>query len=389
MNVIRLTIVVAVFGLFIHIQSASAQTSDDYVNRATAASNKGDIDGFFSNSNEAIRLDPRNAVAYYQRGTAYSLQNKFAEALADAAKVIELRPELSVGYVLHGLSLIELRPNDWKIVMADYDKAIEVNPESAEALRLRAKLHNNNDLDFAAALADAGQAIKLDPSNAYGYYFRGIAYENLKNWAAAESDYSQTIKLGKSFEALYTHRGIVNLHLGIDNSDQARRDQAIADLRKALAFEPNDKQLKENLEFAISKGSVTKPSDSTPVPTSSNSAAIMLGFYNLYNKTYDNAMPKAEKLFQKLKTHRYPAPQIIVVDPHCNYCLKTTTEVNKYKSDQKEFAQNLLRALGAMRAILNNSDVKELTAEQRQYCQDRLDKAVALENEAGAWFAKH
>ena len=385
MKNIKLTILIAVLGLLIQAQTSFAQTAAEFVERAQAAQDQKDWVGMVKNAGEAIKQDSSNYVAFYLRAIAYNLQKKNAEALADTEKVIQLKPNLGNGYYLHGVCLMELRPADWRIALADYNKAIELKPTLVYAFRERAYIHNEFDNNLNAALADASEAIKLDAEFGQAYFERGKTNQMLKNWIDAESDFSNAIKFGATYAQAYNHRGIVNLILSLKNSDQTKLDQAIADFRQALKLTPDNSQIKENLDEALSKNPINPPATST----SSNSAAIMLGFYNLYNKTYDNAMPKAEKLFQKLKTHRYPAPQIIVVDPHCNYCLKTTTEVNKYKSDQKEFAQNLLRALDAMRAILNNSDVKELTAEQRQYCQDRLDKAVALENEAGAWFAKH
>lgn len=389
MKNIILIALIAVCGLFIQVQTNYAQTAGEFIERAQAAESRGDYTEMVKNANEAVKLDPGSVDAYFLRGVANFALNKNAEALADADKALALNPKVATIYYLHSSVLLDLRPADWKIALADLDKAIEIDPTYWKYFRERARNRNLYARDFTGAFADADYSIKINASDASAFYVRGCANQELKKWADAESDYTQAIKLGENSEPLYTHRGIVDLHLGKDNADQARRDQAVDDFRKALEFAPNDKQLKENLEFAISKRAATKPSDPTPAPASSNSAAIMLTFYNLDNKTYDIAMPKAEKMFNKLKTHRYPAPQIIVVDPHCNYCLVTKTEVNPYKNDQKEFAQNLLRALGAMRAILNNSDAKELTAEQRQYSQDRLVKALALENEAGAWFAKH
>ncbi|RHY58915.1 hypothetical protein DYB26_004565 [Aphanomyces astaci] len=54
---------------------------------------------------EAISIDPSNAVYYSNRSGAYLKVNKAAQAVTDARKVVELRPEWPKGYSRLGTSL--------------------------------------------------------------------------------------------------------------------------------------------------------------------------------------------------------------------------------------------------------------------------------------------
>ncbi len=49
---------------------------------------------------------------------------------------------------------------------------------------------------FAAAIADFTQAIELDPQRANAYRLRGVAYKNIGEEAKAEADYEKAMQLG-------------------------------------------------------------------------------------------------------------------------------------------------------------------------------------------------
>ena len=62
--------------------------------------------------------------------------------------------------------------------IADYTKAIEINPNYASTYYNRGIL--KKDLkDYSGAIADYTKAIELDPNFAFAYVNRGISKENL------------------------------------------------------------------------------------------------------------------------------------------------------------------------------------------------------------------
>ena len=66
-----------------------------------------------SEINEAIRLDPKNANAYYIRGTANLWEGKNERAVSDAELAISLDPKLTAAYVLHSDGLLNNFGNLW------------------------------------------------------------------------------------------------------------------------------------------------------------------------------------------------------------------------------------------------------------------------------------
>ena len=347
--------------------SVSAQSADEFVKRAQAAQARGDSEAQVSNADAAIKIEPRNALAYFIRGSGYVGLSRYDEAIADASKVIEIDPTIAAPYFLRGSALIVRRPDDWKLALADFDKEIELDASYPNAFRMRAMIYTEHTDRADAAFADADRAIKLDASYADAYQERGRAEVDLQKFAEAESDYTTAIKLGKNTSKIYNLRSIAKF-------GENKRSEAIADLRKALEIDPNNKQARENLDYALNHE--LKTSDQTTAVSSSVQGQPNIGFlFALNSDTYEKVMPGVEKLFHKLTTHRYPAAktgtlygQTYIDDP--------------FASDKAEFAQKMDRVLQAMRNILADKYVSELTPEQLALTQSRLDHAVEMMNRA-------
>ncbi len=122
---------------------------------------------------EAVRLcrigltsDPGNAGFYRRRAEAYLLQERFDKALADYTKAIEMEPSNVEYYLARAQFHGQQRPDE---ALRDYTKAIELDPSSWEAYEGRAEVllgfvggGNLPDIDKAErALPDLLKAIEL------------------------------------------------------------------------------------------------------------------------------------------------------------------------------------------------------------------------------------
>jgi serine/threonine protein kinase len=80
--------------------------------------------------------------------------------------------------------------------LADYDRAIELNPKSAITYYNRGLLKHKKLDDYQGALADYNQAIKLNSKSAITYYNRGLLkHKKLGDYQGALADYNQATKL--------------------------------------------------------------------------------------------------------------------------------------------------------------------------------------------------
>jgi len=89
--------------------------------------------------------------------------------------------------------------------------------------------------DFKGALADFDQAIEYDPQSDMAWYYRANTKYNLRDMQGAMADYNESIRLNQGFADAYANRAQLKY-------EQGDRQGACADWHKAKDFG------KENLE---------------------------------------------------------------------------------------------------------------------------------------------
>lgn len=102
-----------------------------FYNRALARSQRGDYDGAIEDLNETIKLDPR-PMYYFQRGVQYGSKADSAsdaEALADYTEAIRLNPKMAEAYYNRGLIRAK---TDMERAVNDWTAAINADPSFAE-----------------------------------------------------------------------------------------------------------------------------------------------------------------------------------------------------------------------------------------------------------------
>ena len=167
----------------------------------TAAEDQGEIAAY----TEAIRLDPRYALAFAYRALARSnyasfyvpdpavARQTFAKALTDARTAVDLAPELGEGYYALGVAL-RLGLLDFVQSNAAYERALALAPGSARILAAYSR--NAAELGHSAAAIDVGRrAIALDPVNPAVYRIVGISLLLVRQYAEARAAFQSAISL--------------------------------------------------------------------------------------------------------------------------------------------------------------------------------------------------
>ena len=151
-------------------------------------------------------------------------------ALADYAKAIEIDPENADLYFNCALAKHAL--GDDEGALADYDKALEINPMDTPA-------YNNRGItkgvlgDYQGALADHDKAIEINPQHAFAYNNRGITKGVLGDHEGALADHDKAIEINPQYADAYNNRGITKRVLG-------DHEGVLADHDKALEINPSD-----------------------------------------------------------------------------------------------------------------------------------------------------
>ena len=196
-----------------------------YTNRAAAYRATGDNDRAIADLNEAIRLDPKLAMAHNNRGAAYNEQGDNDRAIADYNEAIRIDPKLAMAFSNRGNAYSDKGDNDRAI--ADYNEAIRLDPERAKAFNHRGYAYSDKD----RAIADYNEAIRLNPKSGMAFHNRGVAYLEKGDNDRAIADYSEAIRIDPEDASAFNGRGVAYRAKG-------DLDRASADYNEAIRLNP-------------------------------------------------------------------------------------------------------------------------------------------------------
>jgi tetratricopeptide (TPR) repeat protein len=180
---------------------------------------------------DLIRLDPRDAGAYFARGQAYKTLREYDEAQRDYERALELAPENGIWHlrmaqllmlsrsgkggppneriVFHARRAAELKvmdgPFGWQVA-----KLIEMFGRKEEALALYDKL-----------------AAELDPNSAWRYFNRGLANHLRGDLGRAKADLEEAAALGPGEGVIASCLALTYEGLGMDEEALATATKAV------------------------------------------------------------------------------------------------------------------------------------------------------------------
>jgi tetratricopeptide (TPR) repeat protein/serine/threonine protein kinase len=195
-----------------------------YYNRGYLYNARGEYDKAIADCSEAIAFDPDYAAAYSSRGYAYNAKNEYDKALADCTQAIRLNPKSAFAYKERACAYGAKRAYDQAIV--DCDEAIRLAPTFAAAYNNRGANYSSKG-EYDKAIADCDTAISLDPRLPHAYNNRGYAYLKKKEYDKAIADSTKAIELDPDFALPYYHRGDAFYY-------KKEYDLAIADFTEAI-----------------------------------------------------------------------------------------------------------------------------------------------------------
>jgi tetratricopeptide (TPR) repeat protein len=207
------------------------QTATDANKRGLAALDQKDYDNAIAEFTEAIKLNPNNAVFYFNRGIAYYRKNDYDNAIENFTNAIQLNSDDANFYYNRGRAYYEKK--DYDNAITDYTNAIRLNPDYTNAYNSRGLTYNKKE-DYDSAIKDFIMAIQLNPNSDIYFYNIGRAYYYKKEYKRAITEFTNAIQLNPNDADAYAYRGYAYYR----NKD---KDRAIADAKSAKQIDPNNK----------------------------------------------------------------------------------------------------------------------------------------------------
>jgi serine/threonine protein kinase/regulator of sirC expression with transglutaminase-like and TPR domain len=210
-------------------------------------------------------LRPDSWTPYFDRGLTRMALCEYVSAEADFSKALELRPELAEAYLQRAHARERLGKS--RDGLADAERALEGGVPAARVYLVRSKLKAQAG-DKPGAESDLAAGLKETPVNARGWIDRGLARVNKEDWQGALADFAEAVKdnpisreaihdqayvlgekLNQPTEAirmldreleLYPNQPIVVAARAVYYAQLAKRDQALADIGRALRMAPKN-----------------------------------------------------------------------------------------------------------------------------------------------------
>jgi TolB-like protein/Flp pilus assembly protein TadD len=195
---------------------------------------------------EAIRIDPRYAQAFAERGVEYAgiarmyargpaLRDALDKSLADARTAVKLAPDLAESHFALGVSHLELL--DFPTANQEFERALTLGPGNARIVGGYAR--NAAEMGIVdGAINAARRAVTLDPLNPSVYRIVGIGMMALRRYDDAAAAFQSALALQPGNERLNALLGTTQYFQGKPAVARASCEIAAADdlAKLCLAF---------------------------------------------------------------------------------------------------------------------------------------------------------
>ncbi len=185
---------------------------------------------------DAIRLAPSVAGYYSDRGAAYASLKDDPKAIDDFGRAIALNPEDAEFHKLRGQARERQGRNE--MALRDFDELIRIRP-NGESYAVRAELYSKMG-EFARALSDYGNQIRVDPSAEFKPEFRLSVYRYGESFDRCLGASDEAIRKAPETCWYYVNRAAIY-------SEKKEYGTAARDLTVAVRLKPKEIELRHQL----------------------------------------------------------------------------------------------------------------------------------------------
>jgi serine/threonine protein kinase/Tfp pilus assembly protein PilF len=170
---------------FDRVISLRTDLADAYINRALAQEGLGKFAEAIKDLTEALRRGTPRTRVYFMRAYAKAKAGDKAGAQQDTAAGLRLEPADEKSWIVRGLARIDTDPQG---ALADFEKALELNPRSVDALQNKAHVLGERLGRAEDAIRALDVAVAQNPDFVPARAGRGVYLARLGKRPAAEQD---------------------------------------------------------------------------------------------------------------------------------------------------------------------------------------------------------
>ncbi len=171
---------------------------------------------------QKIQNDERNADLYFFRAMEFSLVQDFNSSLEDLNKALSLRSDFVLAYFCRAnirFKQVEYQKNTIN------ESSPKINASKNEKIKPLSS-EEQYKFDSELILRDYDKVIELQPDFAFAYFNKANVLSTQGDFKSAISQYSKAIEMDADFAEAYFNRGLTNLFIGEDAKGKADLSKA-------------------------------------------------------------------------------------------------------------------------------------------------------------------
>lgn len=163
---------------------------------------------------ELLLSQSNNANAFFEQGVQKYNRGDYQSAIADFDQAIRINSNFAEAYAFRGLALVGVRR--FEEAVADYTQALRLFPGNNQNIQNIAVVHRNRGNAFTnlgrpqEAINDFTLAIRLNPNYTDAYYQRGFLRSENNQVREAIADFNRVIELDSNHLGAYAQRGLAH-----------------------------------------------------------------------------------------------------------------------------------------------------------------------------------
>ncbi len=221
------------------------RSPESFVAEAEQFYNEGKLSQAIQAYEQAILADPNNPALYVTLARIQVFAGDYQSAITNAQNALLKNPNNPLAHAVHGWALS--LSGDHLAAEAAIKKALELDPNSALAHAYYAEILINKGLldDFDQAAAASRRAKELDPNLLEVHRARGLVLLN-----SGRENLDQAIQELKAAIAINDKIADLHLNLGFAYRLAGENDLAVDELLAAYALNPKDFNIPTEISFA-------------------------------------------------------------------------------------------------------------------------------------------
>ncbi|WP_276132222.1 tetratricopeptide repeat protein [Polluticoccus soli] len=218
-----------------------------------------DISGSLKWIEKALKIDPKDPASHLKMAKLFIYTKDYKSAFSEINTVLKQDVYNSEGYFLKGMAYKDMK--DTANARSSFETAVQVAPDYKDAIVQLGLLYSAKKDSIALRYFD--NAYRVDTTDLFPIYARGVFYQDSKQYEKAKNEYKRVIFRDNQYADAYYNMGYVlmqqdsvdkawrqyDLLTKIDPTDpeayynrglcsemMGKKQEAISDYRQALTF---------------------------------------------------------------------------------------------------------------------------------------------------------